>query len=252
MCGRFTRSRSWGELARLYGLAAADPPFAVAPRWNVAPGEAIVIVRRPSAGGEPAPRLARWGLIPSWAKDQAIAARTINARAETVDRLPSFRAAFRKRRCLVAADGFYEWRPLPGRRKQPYLIGLADGRPFVFAGLWERWQPLPPAADAPAIDSCTIIVTAANAFLEPLHRRMPVILDPEQAEAWLDIDRPPAAALALLAPYCGPMTVWPVPTRVNSVRFDDPSCAAPIGPAVTGRGDGPPALPPSGGDLFDS
>jgi putative SOS response-associated peptidase YedK len=253
VCGRFTRHRPWAALAALYRLADdrgidGAPAADLTPRWNIAPGQPVAIVR-PAADDDHrwVLREARWGLVPAWAKDPGGGARLINARAETVDRLPSFRAAFRRRRCLVVADGFYEWRAAPagegpgGSRsggKQPYFITLADGRPFAFAGLWEAWRD---AAGA-ILETCTIIVTAANAFVQPLHGRMPVILEPDRFAAWLDAGQSSAALRPLLAPHAGPMTAWPVSTRVNSPRNDDAACLAPLAPAVSGPADRPAAF----------
>ncbi len=233
MCGRYTQRQPWSELATLYALSADAPARNLPPRYNVAPTQDVPIVRR--IGDSDARELVsvRWGLVPFWAKDADIGYKMINARAETVERLPSFRAAFRRRRCLIVADGFYEWRRIRGmERKQPYLIHPAGDVPFAFAGLWERWkQP-----GAKAVESCTIIITTANDFLRPVHDRMPVILTPEHFDDWLDLDRPFDATQALFRPYAGPMTAIPVSTRVNNVRNDDPVCIRPAGPETTGQG----------------
>jgi putative SOS response-associated peptidase YedK len=166
----------------------------------------------------------RWGLVPSWADDPAVGNRLINARAETVASKPSFRAAFRQRRCLVPADGFYEWQKQAGK-KQPFYIHLRGGGPFAFAGLWERWQ----GADEP-IESFTIVTTEANELVRSLHERMPVILPREAYKHWLD---PAYAKLeelqALLRPYpAEEMAAFPVSTRVNSPRVDDAACIVPV------------------------
>jgi putative SOS response-associated peptidase YedK len=161
----------------------------------------------------------RWGLVPSWAKEGAIGNRLINARAETLAEKPSFRAAFRARRCLVAADGFYEWRQ-EGEAKQPYRIARRDGGPFAFAGLWERWAP----AGAEAIESFTIVTSDASALLRPIHERMPALLRPEDHAAWLGGDTDQAkAALGRLLPDAL-LEAYPVSRRVNSPRHDDPAC----------------------------
>ena len=231
MCGRFTQLRSWSELVRLYRLADGAIPLNLGPRYNIAPTESVPIVRlrrRDGSGRELV--TARWGLVPPWAKDVKVGARAINARAETLDRLPTFRTAFARRRCLVVADGFYEWQNLADGGKQPYYLTLPDDRPFAFAGLWEVWRS--PAGDW--IDSFTIIVTTANDFLRPIHQRMPVILEPDRFDAWLDVDRPTTEAHALLVAYTGAMTVFPVGKRVNKAGDDDPACIAAIGPSVTG------------------
>jgi putative SOS response-associated peptidase YedK len=162
----------------------------------------------------------RWGLVPRWAKDPSIGARMINARAETVVEKPAFRNAFRRHRCLLPADGFYEWKALAGG-KQPVHIGMKDGRPFGLAGLYERWL----APDGAVLDTCTIVTTDANALLRPLHDRMPVIIAPSEYARWLDPANEPTD---LLAPYPPDAMTWhPVSARVNAVRNDDPSLIEP-------------------------
>jgi len=163
-------------------------------------------------------------LLPAWAKDASIGYKMINARAEKKKKKPAFRQAFRKRRCLVVTDGFYEWR-LEGPRKQPYYLTLPANQPFAFAGLWERWQS-PEGGDP--IESCTIIVCEANPSVRPIHDRMPVILEPDAFERWLDAVAELAAIKDLLKPYNGPLMTVPVSTRVNNVRNDDPDCLQPI------------------------
>lgn len=224
MCGRYTQLRPWSELVALYRLTAVTPPLNLPPRYNIAPTQAVPIVRRPPPGDARELALVRWGLVPFWAKDLAAGAKMINARAETVADKPAFRRAFRERRCLVPADGFYEWQATGGR-KQPYYLTLPEHRPFAFAGLWERWRS---PASGETIDSCTIIVCAANPQVRPVHDRMPVILEPQAFDAWLDPAAPPDVLKALLQPYAGPLAVQPVSSRVNSVRNDDPSCLAPV------------------------
>ncbi len=221
MCGRFTLRTPAHRLAEAFGVDALPN---LAPRYNIAPTQDVVAIRRGDAGRELA--MLRWGLIPGWAKDPAIGARMINARAETVAEKPSFRAAFRQRRCLVAADGFYEWRKTaeaPKAPKQPYYIRLESGEPFAIAGLWERWRD--PAGQT--VESCTLITTEANPELAPIHHRMPVILAPADYDAWLE----PASADALhdlLRPYPGAeMTAIPIGRHVNNVRNDDPRCIEP-------------------------
>lgn len=209
-------------MVRLYRITETQRPLNVPVRYNVAPTQDVPVVRAVGGGGR---ELAtpRWGLVPPWAKEASFGAKLINARAETVDRLPSFRAAFRRRRCLVAADGFYEWRKTEKGPKQPYLIELADGQPFAFAGLWERWEKSP---DGRPLETCTIITTEANPLLRPIHDRMPAILAPASQDAWLDwegfdVER----AKALLNPYpAEAMAAHPVSPRVNDVKNDDPAC----------------------------
>jgi putative SOS response-associated peptidase YedK len=168
--------------------------------------------------------LLRWGLIPFWAEDPKIGYSTINARAETVATKPSFREAVKKRRCLVVADGFYEWQKTDGQ-KQPYLIHLKDNSPFAFAGLWERWK-----RGEQAIESCSIIVTEPNAVLEPIHDRMPVILSPDDYGLWLDPDVEDGKRLqSLLRPYPpDEMEAYPISTLVNNPGNDQQECVEPV------------------------
>ncbi|MFH1923901.1 MAG: SOS response-associated peptidase [Planctomycetota bacterium] len=224
MCGRFTLRAPASVVAAQFGLFEM-PPFA--PRFNVAPTQPVAVVR--CAFDEPKPRreLAwlRWGLIPSWAKDPAIGNRMINARAETVAEKPAYRAAFRQRRCLVVADGFYEWQRL-GARKQPYFIRMRDDRPFAFAGLWESWQ----GPEQGPVESCTLLTTEPNELLEPIHNRMPVILAADDYQQWLDpAVRKPEMLEPLLRPFPAErMIADPVSTYVNSPTRDDPRCIDPI------------------------
>jgi len=192
----------------------------LAPRWNIAPTQAVAAVRASAAGGRELVGL-HWGLIPSWAKERAIGARMINARAETVAEKPAFRAALRARRCLIVADGFYEWQKA-GARKQPWYIRMRDGRPFAFAGLWERWA----AGPDEVLDSCTIVTTTPNGVVAPIHDRMPVILEWGDYAAWLDPgQRDPARLQPLLRPHPDvAMEAWPVGLRVNNPANDDASC----------------------------
>ena len=211
-------------IAEVFGL---DDVPELSPRFNIAPTQAVAAVRARADGGRELVALT-WGLIPSWSKDRTIGSRLINARAETVGEKPAFRAALRARRCLVLADGFYEWQKL-GTRKQPHHIRMRDGRPFAFAGLWERWTP----AEGDPVESCTIITTLPNEVVAPIHDRMPVILAPADLDRWLDPGvRDPAAVAALLRPYpAGDMTAYPVSLRVNSPGADDPSCVVPTNAA---------------------
>ena len=218
MCGRFTNAITWRELVELYGIHD-QPALNLPPRYNVAPSQDIPLCRLGECGREIV--LARWGLIPFWAKDVKIAYKTINARAETVDRKPAFRNAFRKRRCLIPADGFYEWQKLDDGSKQPYRLCLADRRPFSFAGLWEVNKDLD-------VTSCTIIVTEPNEVAAKIHDRMPVILPPQDFAAWLSPDTEALAAKALLRPYEGEMIAYPVDKAVGSPRNDDPKLIEPL------------------------
>ncbi len=222
MCGRFSLGVDATTLASQFNLFEA-PTWT--PRYNVAATQEVLVVVRDPATDHRQARRHRWGLIPSWAKDPAIGNQLINAQAETAATKPAFRAAFRKRRCLILADGFYEWKK-EGRHKQPFHIRLDDGRSFAFAGLWEHWA----GGEGPAIDSCTILTTTPNDLLRPLHHRMAVILAPEDYDLWLDpamqeVERPQP----LLRPYPGEgMTAYPVSTRVNNPANDHPECVTPI------------------------
>lgn len=229
MCGRFTQLAPWSELVGLYRLSKDAPPLNLAPRYNIAPTESAPIVRLRRDGSRELV-MARWGLIPSWAKDARAGARAINARAETIDRLPTFREPFARRHCLVIADGFYEWRKLAAGKRQPYYVTLPENRPFAFAGLWQIWR----SSTGERVDSFTIIVTAANDLLRALHDRMPVLLEPERFDEWLDSTRPAAEAKRLLVPYAGPMTIFPVGRAVNKAGSEEPDYIDPIGPSVTG------------------
>lgn len=224
MCGRFTLAASGEQLALHFNLDEAPVMEA---RYNIAPTQPVVIIRQDE--GRRIAELARWGLIPSWSKDASAGARMINARAETVAEKPAFRAALRQRRCLIPADGFYEWQTCAGG-KQPYYALLATGELFAMAGLWERWQ----APDGVWIQSCTIMTTTANALIQPLHERMPVILAPEHYGPWLDPGlRDPGPLQALLAPYPAErMRVYPVGKAVNSVRNEGAGLIAPVDAAA--------------------
>ncbi len=217
MCGRFTQAQI-AELDREVFKLLEVPHLE--PRYNVAPTQDVAVVRE--LEGARSLSLIRWGLIPHWAKDPTIGNRMINARAETVPEKPAFRDAFRLRRCLVPADGFYEWARTP-RGKQPHYLRMTDGRPFAMAGLWDRWH----APDGP-IESCTIITTGPNDLVRPLHDRMPVILAPEDYEQWLDPEGNTAELAALLRPYpAGAMRAYPVSRFVNDPKHEGPACIAP-------------------------
>ncbi|MBN2130541.1 MAG: SOS response-associated peptidase, partial [Sedimentisphaerales bacterium] len=226
MCGRFTLRAPASVVAEQFAVFAM-PPFT--PRFNIAPTQPAPVVRM-------APHrecvALRWGLIPGWAKDPAIGARLINARAETAAAKPAFRASMRRRRCLVVADGFYEWRR-QGKAKQPYFIHLRDDRPFGFAGLWESWEG---AAEGP-LETCTILTTEANSLIAPLHDRMPVILPPDAYEAWLDSAVADPGRLApLLRPYAGDeMAAYPVSPYVNSPAHEGEKCVEPVETFWLGR-----------------
>jgi putative SOS response-associated peptidase YedK len=228
MCGRFTLTDPDQDLTVQFNLPEIPD---LKPRYNIAPTQPVAAVRvaedAVSADGGVARELVqlRWGLIPFWAKDPAIGARMINARSETAAEKPAFRAAFRRRRCLVIADGFYEWQKQNGG-KQPFFIHLEDGRSFAFAGLWEHWE----GADGSVIESCTLLTTAPNDLLRPLHNRMPVILLPGDYELWLDPEvQQPDLLKPLLGPYlAGEMEAYPVSRWVNKPQNDDPRCIEPL------------------------
>jgi putative SOS response-associated peptidase YedK len=212
MCGRYELHTQPAALALAFGVPF--PPH-MRPRYNIAPMQDVPVIRRTPAGERELVDV-RWGLVPRWAKDPAIGNRMINARSETLADKPSFRTALKKHRCLIPADGFYEWKQTASGAKQPIHIGMKDQSPFAFAGLLERW--LSPAGEV--LDTCTIITTQSNALLSPLHDRMPVIVAPVAFDRWLDVANEDTASL--FAPYpADAMTYYPVSTRVNSVRNDD-------------------------------
>jgi putative SOS response-associated peptidase YedK len=222
MCGRYTLTVDASILADLFDL---EPLTELEPRYNIAPTQRLPIVRI-DRDGDRRWSTARWGLIPSWAKDEKIGSRLINARAETAADKPSFRSAYKHRRCLVPTDGFFEWAQTPGG-KRPHLIRFRDRRPFAFAGLWEVWRP----DDDDAIESYTILTTDANDLIGELHHRMPVIVPPDRFDAWIGLGPLGAdAAETMLLPFPpGDMEIVPVSTRVNSPRNDDPECLEPAG-----------------------
>lgn len=216
MCGRFTLTTNLGAIAARFGVARFLEEFGA--RYNIAPTQTVIVVNDDSTRHL---IQMRWGLIPSWAKDPAIGNRMINARAETVATKPAFRVALRKRRCVIPADGFYEWQQV-GRRKQPVYITLKTREPFSFAGLWETWT----APDGKEIRSCTIITTEANELLKPIHERMPVILTKDAEAVWFDPTiQDPERLLPLLTAYpAEEMEAYPVSTKVNSPTNDGSEC----------------------------
>ncbi len=222
MCGRYTLKAPVEDLLDLFHLAeAASLPA----RYNIAPTQPVPAVRMAADKKGRELAMFRWGLIPAWAKDMAIGNRLINGRAETAAEKPAFRSAFRKRRCLMPADGFYEWKK-EGGKKQPFYLQSKNGRPFAFAGLWEDWQD----EQGKHIQSCTILTTEANDSVRPIHDRMPVILDSKDFEIWLDPDiQKPEMLLPLLRPYSGlEMTAYPVSTVVNNPKNENPKCIEPV------------------------
>lgn len=222
MCGRYTLSSDADVLMEQFGLSGLA---ALTPRYNIAPSQPVLAVRQRDDGGRDAKTL-RWGLIPSWAKDPAVGHRLINARSETAAEKPSFRSAFRHRRCLVPADGFYEWAARPGAGKQPWYFHAADRRPLAIAGLWERWQQ----TDGETVESCSLLTTHANAVVAPVHHRMPVMLSAPDYAQWLDGRHFDQAALqALMRPLPDRLlSAYAVSTRVNRPVNDDPDCIRPL------------------------
>lgn len=217
MCGRYNLHNNPRMMAEVFAvLRGFEDEFR--PAYNIAPTQSVVCLR--DADQREFFR-ARWGLIPSWAKDAKIGASCINARSETIETKPAFRSAFKKRRCLVVADGFYEWRQTD---KQPFAISLTDG-PMLFAGLWETWR----SPEGP-VESCTICTTSANEFMAPLHERMPVILAREVIDQWLDPQvNDPAELTPLLTQYpSANMKAWPVGKAVGNVRNQGPALLEPI------------------------
>jgi putative SOS response-associated peptidase YedK len=214
------------DVARIFQLSLEEVHrvFDLRPRYNVAPSHMVAAVRVRPDGRLREPAQLRWGLVPHWAARGDMAARTINARAETVADKPAFRDSFRERRCLVLTTGFYEWQKLPGR-KQPHFIYMPNQEPFAFAGLWDRWL-----GKGGSIESCTIVTTDANRTLKPIHDRMPVILDPEFHERWLAAEVEDLRELmALLKPYPDDRLIsHPVSTLVNKPENDVRQCVEPV------------------------
>jgi putative SOS response-associated peptidase YedK len=219
MCGRYMLTTPVDALRQL--LLFPERPN-LPPRYNIAPTQDVPIVRRTRDGTARELIMVRWGLVPYWADDPKIGNRLINARGESVARTAAFREAYQRRRCLVPADGFFEWQKI-GRTRQPLLVRRKDQAPFAFAGLWERW----PQPGGGVLRSCTIITCPANELVALVHDRMPVILAPEDFERWLDPGQDQGHAL--LKPYpAAPLEAFPVSARVNSPNNDDPECIAPL------------------------
>ena len=231
MCGRFTLTTPAAEWAALFEL---DPVPDFEPRYNIAPTQQVAAVRSSSRAQHEEARseqdgasrefaMLRWGLVPHWAKEPDLKGRTlINARSETVAERPSFRDSFRFRRCLIVADGFYEWQPAVPV-KQPYWIHLDTEKTFAFAGLWDAWSD-----GTETLESCTILTTAANEALRPIHDRMPVILGPESYDSWIAPETPSWDLERMLTPWPSEsIRMHPVSTHVNHVGHDDPECIVP-------------------------
>ncbi len=234
MCGRYRLSRRKEVIAEYFETDFDDLEWE--PRYNIAPTQPVLVIRRGADSPVRQAAIMRWGLIPSWAPDSNIGARTINARSESAADKPSFRDPLRKQRCLVLADAFYEWRR-SGKDKQPFCFEVENGAVFAFAGLWDRWRD----PNGRFVESCTILTTTPNELLAGVHDRMPAILSPEFYDRWLeprtqDMNR----VLAMLRPFdSNRMSRYPVSKQVNVVANDDPTCSAPVD------------LPATSGSLFD-
>jgi putative SOS response-associated peptidase YedK len=226
MCGRAKLSTDFSEIKVAFRVPPENPtPNSNAPSWNVAPTDNLPIVRYNEKTGSRTLDMMRWGLVPYWAKDIKIGFSTINAMAETVDTKPVFREAFKRRRCIVPVDNFYEWKRVGPKKKRPYAIGLDGGGLMALAGLWENWKS--PADEW--VRSFTIVTTTPNELCAEVHNRMPVILPPETWSAWLG-EKPaePDELKSLLVPYTRPITMWPVSARVGNVKNNDPSLIEPV------------------------
>ena len=224
MCGRYTLATP--DLGQLRARFPLRESLEVRPRFNVAPGDDVLaVIRRGEDGAEAEGAYLRWGLVPFWAADPAeMAAKTINARAETVAERPAYRDAFQRRRCLIVADGFYEW-----SGGVPYWITRPGGEPFAFAGLWSSWRPKGASSELEPLRSCAIVTTAAAGPVRALHDRMPVILDPADEPAWIDPSTPAVELHAILTPcpVAPSLDYRPVSRNVNDARHDAPDCLDP-------------------------
>ena len=224
MCGRFVQNFSFETLFQNFNIRATD--FDIKPNYNVAPTQKILTIIK--HGKENTLEKLHWGLIPFWAKDISIGSGMINARTETVSSKPSFRDAFKKRRCLIPASGFYEWKG-EKENKQPFYIFTPSGEPFAFAGLWETWTDKKKDEES-VYKSCTILTTPASERIRELHNRMPVMLDPDFYEKWLNVEiqDPKELEIILKDGLIHDMKYYPVSTLVNSVKNNDPNCIKPI------------------------
>lgn len=217
MCGRFARKSTQDLLAEWFGIELEDMPW-FAPSYNVAPQSVQPVVRQNRDTGKREFALLRWGLVPFWAKDAKFGYSTINARAEEAASKPAFREALKKRRCLVPADAFYEWQRLDKKTKRPFAFGMRSGEPYALAGLWEKWQ----GKDKEALETFTILTTDPNELMEPVHNRMPVILEPKDYDRWLGSDPAERPPVELMRPFpAEQMRSWPVSDRVGNVRNND-------------------------------
>jgi putative SOS response-associated peptidase YedK len=223
MCGRYRLSRRKQILEEHFDSVSGEEDWS--PRFNIAPTQSVPVVRQNPREPVREISLVRWGLIPLWSKDSSSAAKMINARSETAATLPAFRDAMKSRRCLIPADGFYEWQK-NGKTKQPYCFEVGGGSLFAFAGIWDRWKQ--PTGDI--VETCSILTTTPNAVTSAIHDRMPVILDPDTYDLWLDPGMQNVSAVSdLLKPYdARVMRCYPVSSRINHVANDDEECSRPV------------------------
>jgi putative SOS response-associated peptidase YedK len=223
MCGRYRLSRRKQVVEEYFDCGSDEPDWN--PRYNIAPTQPVPVIRQNPKEPVRELSLIRWGLIPSWAKDPSVAAKMINARSETASTKPAFRDALKSRRCLIPADGFYEWAKT-GKGKQPYCFEVNDGQLFAFAGIWDRWRN----PSGTTVETCSILTTTPNAVTSPVHDRMPVILDPDSYDLWLDPGMQNVAAISELLKPCDArlMRCYPIRTRINRVANDDEECYAPV------------------------
>ena len=230
MCGRYRLTAKERYLRDHFGL---DEEISWSPRWNIAPTQQVPIVRQHKTQPRRTFDLVRWGLIPYWAKDPSIATKTINAMSETAAEKPAFRDAMSLRRCLIPADGFYEWRTIGSKQKQPFNIGMADDSVFAFAGLWERWRD----PSGQILETCTILTTRPNSLVADVHDRMPAILQTEDYDLWLDpgVTKPALVANCLKPVDAMLMKKYPVSARVNRPENDDYSCAQEVPALATAQ-----------------
>lgn len=226
MCGRYVLKSSPQRLREVFGIEGPDTAHSETwrPRYNLAPQQDAPVVR--CLEGQRRLDLLRWGLLPAWAKDPALGNRLINARSETVADKPAFRSAFKSRRCIVPADGFYEWQQQPAG-KQPFYIHRQDGELLAMGGLWEQWT----SPSGEQVPTFSILTMAANAWMQPLHERMPVILEGDALDAWLDPATQPSQLQALFRPLpLDVLTAYPVTRAMGNVRHDRPDNLDPLPP----------------------
>jgi putative SOS response-associated peptidase YedK len=224
MCGRYKLTASWAEIHRLYDVTNSVNLRA---RYNIAPTQDVLAIIYDGATKQRRGEMVRWGLVPFWAKDVKIGYHLINAKAETIAEKPSYREAFKKRRCIIPADAFYEWQETGHSLKQPYAIAMKDRSVFGFAGLWEKWTD---KASGETIRSCTIITTEPNKLCAPIHNRMPAILDPADYEQWLGERAASNSALqAMLKPFpAKQMECFKIGKRIGNVKYDEPGLVNPV------------------------